>query len=94
MARWGRSTDIEYVYKRFTKAGAATVQAKDHVESAFKGEHDHNHPLLMPVTDNNMIAAASKDLPCSSAGAGACRPFEGIAGAGYGPIPGDLRGDG
>ena len=22
MARWGRSTDIEYVYKRFTKSGA------------------------------------------------------------------------
>lgn len=61
MARWGRSTDIEYVYKRFTKAGTATIQAKDHVETAFTGEHDHNHPLLMPVTDNNMIAAASKD---------------------------------
>jgi hypothetical protein len=61
MARWGRSTDIEYVYKRFTKAGTATIQAKDHVETAFTGEHDHSHPLLMPVTDNNMIAAASKD---------------------------------
>ena len=61
MARWGRSTDIEYVYKRFTKSGAATVQGKDHVESVFNGEHDRNHPLLMPVTNNNMIAAASHD---------------------------------
>jgi hypothetical protein len=63
MARWGRSTDIEYVYKRFTKSGSATIQAKDHVETAFTGEHDHNHPLLMPVTNNNMIAAASKESP-------------------------------
>jgi hypothetical protein len=63
MARWGRSTDIEYVYKRFTKSGSATIQAKDHVETAFTGEHDGNHPLLMPVTNNNMIAAASKESP-------------------------------
>jgi hypothetical protein len=63
MARWGRSTDIEYVYKRFTRSGTATIQAKNHVETTFTGEHDHLHPLLMPVTDNNMIAAASKDSP-------------------------------
>ncbi len=63
MARWGRSTDIEYVYKRFTKSGKATVQGKNHVETTFTGEHDGNHPLLMPVTDNNMIAAASHESP-------------------------------
>lgn len=63
MARWGRSTDIEYVYKRFTKSGSATIQARNHIETAFTGAHDGNHPLLMPVTNNNMIAEASKESP-------------------------------
>jgi hypothetical protein len=62
MGRWGRATDIEYVYKRFVKSGTATVQGPNHVETEFTGEREHSHPLLMPVTNNNMIAAA-KDSP-------------------------------
>jgi hypothetical protein len=58
MGRWGRATDIEYVYKRFVRSGAATVQGRNHVETEFKGQLEGKHPLLMPVTDNNMIAAA------------------------------------
>ena len=62
MGRWGRTTDIEYVYKRFLKSGTATVQGPNHVEAEFTGERERAHPLLMPVTNNNMIAAA-KDSP-------------------------------
>ena len=62
MGRWGRTTDIEYVYRRSVKSGAAIVQGPDHVDVEFKGAHDGDHPLLMPVTDNNMIAEA-KDSP-------------------------------
>jgi hypothetical protein len=62
MARWGRSTDIEYVYRRSTATGRAIVQAPGHKEVEFTGDHDGSHPLLMPVTDNNMIAGA-KDSP-------------------------------
>lgn len=62
MARWGRATDIEYVYRRSLKSGAAIVQGPGHADAEFKGAHDGGHPLLMPVTDNNMIAGA-KDSP-------------------------------
>lgn len=62
MARWGRATDIEYVYRRSLLTHVATVQGPGHVDVEFKGAHDLQHPLLMPVTDNNMVAAA-KDSP-------------------------------
>jgi hypothetical protein len=62
MARWGRSTDIEYVYRRSLDSKHAIVQGPDHKDLEFNGEHEREHPLLMPVTDNNMIAAA-KDSP-------------------------------
>jgi hypothetical protein len=58
MGRWGRTTDIEYVYRRSMKSGTAIVQGPDHVDMEFKGGHDGDHPMLMPVTDNNMIAEA------------------------------------
>ena len=60
MARWGRTTDIEYLYKAFLdpagKLAKATIQARDHKEIEFTGKRDGTHPLLMPVTDNNMVA--------------------------------------
>jgi hypothetical protein len=60
MARWGRTTDIEYLYKAFLDANGklvkATIQAKDHKEIEFTGKRDGSHPLLTPVTDNNMVA--------------------------------------
>ncbi len=59
MARWGRTTDIEYVYKLFlNEQGSAvkrTIQAKDHKEVPFEGAYFGGHPLLIPVTDNNMV---------------------------------------
>ena len=60
MARWGRTTDIEYVY-RVSPAGAI-VQGKDHIDRAFDGKYEDRHPLLMPITNNNMIGAA-EDSP-------------------------------
>ena len=45
MARWGRTTDIEYVYRRSMKSGTAIVQGPDHVDMEFKGAHDGDHPI-------------------------------------------------
>ena len=59
MARWGRTTDIEYVYR--VSPGGAIVQGKDHVDRPFDGRYEDRHPLLMPITDNNMIGAATAD---------------------------------
>jgi len=61
MARWGRTTDVEYVYRAFP--GRATIQAKDHKEVEFRGRRDGMHPLLMPITDNNMIGEADAPTP-------------------------------
>lgn len=60
MARWGRTTDIEYVYR--VSPQGAIVQGKDHVDRAFDGKYEGKHPLLMPITNNNMIGAA-EDSP-------------------------------
>jgi hypothetical protein len=57
MARWGRTTDIEYVYEQ--RGSGAIVQGPGHKDVEFTGPYEGAHPLLMPVTDNNMIAAAA-----------------------------------
>jgi CheY-like chemotaxis protein len=60
MARWGRTTDIEYVYRVWLNADGsrrrAIVQGRNHQDQEFTGPFDGDHPLLMPVTDNNMVA--------------------------------------
>ncbi len=60
MARWGRTTDIEYVYKAFLdgrgRVSRAAIQSRDHKEIEYDGPSEGTHPLLMPVTDNNMVA--------------------------------------
>jgi hypothetical protein len=59
MARWGRTNDVEYVYRVFLGPDGsplrATIQGDNHKEIAFSGRRDGSHPLLMPITDNNMI---------------------------------------
>jgi hypothetical protein len=57
MARWGRTTDIEYVYEK--RSSGAIVQGPGHKDVEFTGPYYGDHPLLMPVTDNNMIAGAA-----------------------------------
>lgn len=60
MARWGRTTDIEYVYRVWLdpsgRPARATIQAKDHKEVEYRGPREGAHPLLAPVTNNNMVA--------------------------------------
>jgi CheY-like chemotaxis protein len=64
MARWGRTNDVEYVYRVFLGAvGRATIQAEGHKEVEFRGQRDGTHPLLMPITDNNMIGEANTPTP-------------------------------
>jgi hypothetical protein len=55
MARWGRTTDIEYVYRLDTKTGHAIIQGKNHKDIEYRGKLEDAHPLLIPVTDNNMV---------------------------------------
>lgn len=61
MARWGRTTDIEYVYRVFLNPDgsrkSAIVQGPDHKDLEFTGPYAGFHPILMPVTNNNMVAA-------------------------------------
>jgi len=60
MARWGRTTDIEYIYRVYLKPDGsllrATIQGRGHKEVEFEGRRDGRHPLLIPVTRNNMVS--------------------------------------
>lgn len=60
MARWGRTTDIEFAYRvRFDAAGKPVrreIQTRGHDEVVYAGPMEGDHPLLLPVTDNNMFA--------------------------------------
>jgi hypothetical protein len=60
MARWGRTTDIEYIYKAWLDPGGAvaraTIQSGDHTEVEFRGQRFGDHPILIPSTDNNMVS--------------------------------------
>lgn len=60
MARWGRTTDIEHVY-RF--AGSQwLIQTRDHKDVPYSGEYEDKHPLLIPVTRNNMVEPGRGEL--------------------------------
>lgn len=60
MARWGRTTDIEWVYELDVKDGkiiAAIIQGANHVTKSFNGKRVYgNHPLIFDVTVNNNFA--------------------------------------
>ncbi len=64
MARWGRTTDIDYVYKAYPdgrgRVRRATIQGQDHEETEFRGQREGTHPLLIVSTQNNMIAQAGR----------------------------------
>jgi CheY-like chemotaxis protein len=63
MARWGRTTDIEFVYRVILNAdgspATALIQAKDHKEIEYAGARLGWHPYLQVATDNNMVEAGS-----------------------------------
>jgi hypothetical protein len=56
MARWGRTTDIEWVYETQIAAGGETsaiFQGADHKETRFAGKLEADHPLIFVTTVNN-----------------------------------------
>jgi hypothetical protein len=60
MARWGRLTDIEWVYRVVLDAQGAVIrgeyQDKDHNTATFHGMKEGQHPFLKDVTRNNLFA--------------------------------------
>ena len=61
MARWGRTTDIEWVYRvevdgqGHRVAGSGVYQAPAHATLTFHGHYDGTHPLLETCTANNNV---------------------------------------
>jgi hypothetical protein len=57
MARWGRATDIEWVYEvRLDAQGtvrAETIQGTRHRIQRFHGKKQADHPLILVASDNN-----------------------------------------
>jgi CheY-like chemotaxis protein len=62
MARWGRATDIEFVYRVWPgpsgKPLKTLIQSRGHKEIPYAGSYLDLHPVLVPVTDNNMVEPA------------------------------------
>jgi len=61
MAQWGRTTDIEWIYRVQINArgrrvpGTGVFQSPGHVTTAFRGKLDGTHPLLQTCTNNNNV---------------------------------------
>jgi hypothetical protein len=55
MARWGRTTDIEHVYRIWPATGRTEIQARGHNDVSFTGGYEGKHPLLFVTTHNNMV---------------------------------------
>ena len=63
MARWGRTTDIEWIYE--VRVGAegkvtATFQGVEHKTRRFGGKQQVGHPALYVVSDNNNVSDRGK----------------------------------
>ena len=69
MARWGRTTDIEWVYRvRLAPSGrllSAEYQGPNHETTPFKGLHEARHPLLQTATSNNNVTAVTSKRSAS-----------------------------
>ncbi|MFB4303443.1 hypothetical protein [Actinomadura sp. NTSP31] len=70
MARWGRTTDIEWIYRVEVDAkgnrvdGTGVYQAPEHATLQFTGKYEADHPLLQTCTvNNNMCDAVTPDAP-------------------------------
>jgi hypothetical protein len=61
MARWGRTTDIEWIYRVEVDAhghrvpGSDEFQAPAHASLPFHGRYDGTHPVLQTCTSNNNV---------------------------------------
>jgi len=64
VARWGRTTDIDYVVKVWLDAQGharrATYQGRDHKELPFEGLRKGARPVLGVSTDNNMVSPETR----------------------------------
>jgi len=63
MARWGRTTDIEWFYE-YSKNGELTeetYQAPKHKTLHFQGKHEGKHPVLYDATVNNNFLDTLED---------------------------------
>ena len=64
MARWGRGTDIEYVYRLGLDAQGNVrdeiYQAPDHKDVPFRGKRIGTHPLFLDATLNNTFMDAGE----------------------------------
>jgi hypothetical protein len=64
MAQWGRTTDIEWIYRVEVNAkggrvpGTGVFQSPDHGTKSFHGPYDGTHPLLQTCTNNNNVCDA------------------------------------
>jgi hypothetical protein len=64
MAQWGRTTDIEWIYRVEVDAkgrrvpGSGVFQSPNHGTTAFRGGYDGTHPLLQTCTSNNNVCDA------------------------------------
>jgi hypothetical protein len=69
MAQWGRTTDIEWVYRVEVDAhgrripGTGVFQSADHGSRRFRGRYDGTHPLLETCTTNNNVCDTRVDDP-------------------------------
>lgn len=61
MARWGRTTDIEWIYRvevdanGITVPGTAVYQGANHATKSFGGALEGDHPILETCTSNNNV---------------------------------------
>ncbi len=60
MARWGRTTDIEYVCEIELDAQGHALktifQGVNHKDTEFRGQYEADHPLFFTASDNNNFA--------------------------------------
>jgi hypothetical protein len=60
MARWGRTTDIEYVCETELDAQGRALktifQGVNHKDTEFHGQYEADHPLFFTASDNNNFA--------------------------------------
>ena len=67
MSRWGRSTDIEWIYRVEIDqhgnrvAGSDTYQAANHVTTYFHDNYENDHAVLDTCTSNNNICDTVND---------------------------------
>jgi hypothetical protein len=63
MARWGRATDIDWIYRvtvnRHGRRLAETYHAADGTAPPFSGPHERRHPLLRVATAGNDVVPAT-----------------------------------